>query len=86
MFDPFSCEGPNIDVIGNDRGLVDGLIPAMRVGDRVGLYEAMNPHYSQGMGRHSDWAPFDNGKYVDLHLRHVVDVSEVPSLQEGWAS
>ena len=73
---------PQIQAGSDDRGLVDGLIPAMRLGDLVGLYEAGRARYLSGTGRHSDLAGWDDGKQVDLTFVRAVPVDQVPRLQE----
>lgn len=60
-------------IIGNDRsGLVDCLIPAIRIGDRVGLYRIVREPYYEFGGPHSDWATWDDGKHLDLRLAKTV--------------
>jgi len=50
----------------DDSGLVDGLIPAIREGDKVGLYRVA-AHQPPGNAFY-DGAPWDNGYSVDLEL------------------
>lgn len=61
----------------SDRGLVDGLVPAMRLGDKVGLYKVINWHRMPG----SDRAMWDDGIEIDLEFVKSVPVAQVPSLQ-----
>lgn len=43
-------------------GLVEGLVPAIRIGDEIGLYRVVRGPYGGG-GCNASW---DDGKYVDL--------------------
>lgn len=68
---------PQIPNGSDGRGLVDGLIPAMRLGDRVGLYEVTEQRRMPG----SDRGMWDDGIEVDLRFVKSVSVDQVPSLR-----
>jgi hypothetical protein len=72
------------ETIFKKRGLVDGLVPAFRRGDYVGLYRCEKTYYGQGMGSHSDWASWDDGKKTDWTLVRIVNQMEVPSCSEDF--
>jgi hypothetical protein len=76
MFHYNWCHG-QINVGGSDHGLVDGLIPAMRLGDLAGLYEVTDERRMGG----SDRAMWDNGIEVALKFVKAVPVDRVPRLQ-----
>ncbi len=62
LFDPFS-----VGLVGfaeDEFRLIDGLIPAMRVGDRIGLYRITYHHPPRS--RNYDGLSWDNGCKVDL--------------------
>jgi hypothetical protein len=66
------------DLYNNDkRGLVEGLIPAIRFGDRIGLYRVVG-HRRGGMWY--DGASWDDGANIDLEF--VRTINELP---DGWA-
>ena len=67
MFNPHICGFWNAK---NSSGLVEGLIPALRRGDLVGLYRVESRYRIPGMG--SDLACWDDGRKVDLKLVKVV--------------
>lgn len=69
MFNPFNT-------IGGSEDLIDGLIPAYRHKELIGLYSIGHGYYSSGTGSHSDWASWDNGKHYDLKLKKVITVEE----------
>lgn len=76
MFNYSWCHGP-IDAGQNGRGLVDTLIPAMRLGDLVGLYEVTDHRRMFG----SDRAMWDDGIEVQLGFVRTAPVTDVPRLQ-----
>src|SRR4051812_12707463 len=52
-------------IIGADHSdCIDGLIPAMRIGDKIGLYIRVGKTYWGGGG--SDLASWDDGMKIDL--------------------
>lgn len=51
-------------------GLIDGLIPAMRLGDRVGLYKVTKDRYRDTS--FYDGAMWDDGYMLDLKLVKVI--------------
>lgn len=61
----------------DDRGLVDGLIPAIRIGDRIGLYKVVG--YRKA-GFWYDGLPWDDGAKIDLEF--VRTINEMP---DDWA-
>lgn len=54
--------------------LVDGLIPAIRKGNLVGLYEVVNRYTPRGSG--SDLLAWDDGKVADLRLVRCIKVAD----------
>lgn len=57
--------------IDNDvSGLVDGLIPAIRIGDKVGLYRQVGRKYRTTS--FYDGAPWDDGYHVDLEFVRAI--------------
>lgn len=60
-FNHFRCGIKN----DNKTNLIDGLIPAIRIGDKIGLYKVVKgPYYRKH--NHSDRAGWDDGKEIDL--------------------
>jgi len=51
-------------------GLVDGLIPAMRIGEAIGLYAVVGDKYQTTA--FYDGAMWDDGYHVDLRLVRVI--------------
>lgn len=75
-FDPFTC-GLSRKSSGFDRsGLVDGLIPALRRGDSVGLYRVTD-RGRYGKSAFYDGLPWDDGWRVDLELVKIVSLRVV---------
>lgn len=66
-----------------DEHLIDGLIPAVRVGNRVGLYRVKGRKYHEES--FYDGAPWDDGYKVDLELVQVVPVDKIPWLKPAQA-
>jgi hypothetical protein len=70
LFNPHHCR--EWLGFGDNEGLVEGLIPAVRIGDRLGLY-----HVTAIYRPKSPWhdpAPWDDGKEIDLRLVRVIDL------------
>lgn len=59
-FNPWHTGHANPDT----TGLIDGLVPAMRLGNRVGLYKQIGPRYRTTS--FYDGLPWDDGYFVDL--------------------
>jgi len=58
----------------DNRGLIDGLIPAIRVDGMIGLYKVTRQKYSNS--RFYDGALWDDGCMVDLQFVKAVPQSE----------
>jgi len=61
--------------------LVDGLIPAIKIGDKVGLYEKTG---GKSPGFWHDSLPWDDGVRIELTLRKVIDESELSPQETRW--
>ena len=55
--------------------LIDGLIPAIRIGDRVGLYKASHRYRKENF---FDGAMWDDGYHVDLSFVRSIPMEDVP--------
>lgn len=75
LFNFFKCD---ILQHGNKDGLVDGLIPAYRSGNLVGLYKVVSCRYRTTS--FYDGSMWDDGYNVDLEFVKAVPVVQVPSL------
>lgn len=65
-FNPFRTGHASSDT----SGLVDGLIPAKRVGCHIGLYEQVGKKYRDTS--HYDGAPWDDGYKIDLRFVRAI--------------
>lgn len=70
-FNPFRTGHAGGDI----SGLVNGLIPAIRIGHKVGLYQQVGRKYRTTS--FYDGAPWDDGYNVDLKFVRAIPVSEV---------
>ncbi len=71
-FNPYKCIG------GDTSGLINGLIPAIRLGDNIGLYEAKNLRRNNSG---SDLAGWDDAMLVDLVFIRSCPVSIIEALR-----
>lgn len=55
-------------------GLIDGLIPAIRVGDEIGLYKQVGPKYRTEA--FFDGAPWDDGYHIDLRFVRAINAAD----------
>ena len=78
--DPDDVESPATDKVAfnhfhagiyneDKTGLIDGLIPAIRIGDKIGLYQVTR---IKGAGVWYDGLPWDNGQKIDLKLNYAL--------------
>ena len=65
-FNPFRTGHAGSDV----SGLIDGLIPAIRIGQEIGLYRQVGNAYCKGYNAPSryDGASWDDGYHIDLRF------------------
>lgn len=76
VFNPFRT-----GFCGDDTSeLIDGLIPAIRVGDRIGLYKQVGQKYRETS--FYDGAPWDDGYMVDLRYVRSVRAAMVDKSTE----
>lgn len=73
-FNPFRTGHAGSDT----SGLVDGLIPAIRFDDRVGLYRQVGGKYHDQDQRFYDGAPWDDGYMINLEFAKWIPVWELP--------
>lgn len=71
-FDPFTT---GIIWENDKQGLIDGLIPAIRIGDTVGLYEWDGCKYGRGRGYCG--AAWDDGYKITLRFVRTVKAESV---------
>ena len=57
---------------GDSSELIDGLIPAIRVDDKIGLYKQVGRQYCEN--NFYDGAPWDNGMKIDLEFVRTVEI------------
>ncbi len=72
MFNPYKC-----GLCGHDNdsknGLIEGLVPAYKEGNKIGLYKLVK-QYSSNCG--SDRLDWDNGMYADFVLVKIIKVKK----------
>lgn len=70
-FNHYRCGIHNND----ESNLVDGLIPALRIGNLIGLYKITRQPYSRTEFM-SDRLGWDDGKYIDLKFVNTIQAGE----------